>query len=184
MKDNETIARIREGDQGVTSQIYQRYRQEFIRWMQKKYHCSEDDAREMYQCAFFAFYNQIKSGKLTHITASIKTYLFGIGKNKLHEQQRSNVRYEYSIDEEKVSNYDEDATRKQEKEIQYRQIEQALQQLDPPHRQMLIMVYYENRSMEYIANKLGYKNAASTKNQKYKCMKRIREMLETTKKVD
>lgn len=183
MKDNETIARIREGDEKITSRTYLQYRPEFIRWMQKKYHCSEDNAQEMYQCAFFAFYNQIRTGKLTHVTASIKTYLFGVGKNKFHEQQRNETRFKYSIDEEKIYD-DEDSTQKEEREVQYRRIEQALQQLDPSYRQMLVMVYYENRSMDYIAEKLGYKNAASTKNQKYKCMKRIKKMLETIKRTD
>lgn len=178
MSDNDIIKHIREGDQLVTTRTYQLYRKEFIRWVQKKYHCSEDDAKEYYQLAFFDFYNQILSGKLTHITASIKTYLFGIGKNKFYQQQRRDSRYENTLNEEKVTDDEPEINQKKEKELVYNHMEEALNKLGEPCRQILMMVYYENRSMEYITEKLGYKNAATTKNQKYKCMQRLRKMLD------
>ncbi|MEQ9441435.1 MAG: RNA polymerase sigma factor [Cyclobacteriaceae bacterium] len=178
MSDNDIIQRIRDGDQLVTARAYQQYRKEFIRWMRKKYHCSEDDAREYYQLAFFTFYNQILSGKLTHITASAKTYLFGIGKNKFYQQQRSDIRFDYTMNEEKVKNHEEETHQKKEQESRFLRVEAALNKLGEPCRKILMMVYYENRSMEYITQKLGYKNAATTKNQKYKCMNRLRNMLD------
>lgn len=178
MSDNDIIKYIREGDQLVTTRTYQQYRKEFIRWVRKKYHCSEDDAKEYYQLAFFTFYNQILSGKLTHITASIKTYLFGIGKNKFYQQQREDSRYEHTLIEEQTKDYEQEIDQKKEKEHIYERMEEALNKLGEPCRQILMMVYYENRSMEYITERLGYKNAATTKNQKYKCMQRLRKMLD------
>lgn len=184
MSDNDIIASIREGDREVESQTYQRYRTEFIRWAQKTYQCSEDDAKEVYQSAFLAFYTKVVTGNLALITSSIKSYLFGIGKNKIREHRRSGARFEYNIDEERTCDSDNDLRQKEDREAIYQRIEEAMQKLSEPQRQILIMVYYENRSMEYITEKLGYKNAASTKNQKYKCMERIRKMLETNKKID
>jgi len=41
-------------------------------------------------------------------------------------------------------------------------------------RQLLECFYYKKMSWDEIANALGYKNAASAKNQKYKYLERIR----------
>lgn len=181
MKDNETIARIREGDQGIKSQTYQRYRQEFVLWMRKTYSCSDEQARDYYQETFCRFLIMIQSGRLTHITSTIKTYLFGIGRNVFNEQNRKNSRFDREIDEEKVADDLEDRLKKEEREMEYHLIEKSLQQLDKKSQRLILMVYHENRQMEYIAEKLGYKNAASAKNQKYKCMEKLRKMLESYK---
>lgn len=184
MSDNDIIANIREGDSLVTTHTYQLYRKEFIRWVMKKYHTEEDDARELYQLSFLTLYHQIQSGKLTHITASIKTYLFGIGKNKYYQQQKVNARFEHHVDEKTIRNHEEVDQLSEEQESQYQQVEKALNKLGPPCRQILVMVYYEKRSMEYITAKLGYKNPATAKNQKYKCMCRLRKMLEFKANID
>ncbi|WPP51189.1 RNA polymerase sigma factor [Catalinimonas niigatensis] len=184
MSDNDIIANVREGNSLVTTHTYQLYRKEFIRWMKKKYHCQEDDAKELYQLAFLTFYNQIQSGKLSYITSSIKTYLFGIGKYKFYQQQKGNDRFEHDIDEKRIGAYAENSSITEEQENQYQWVEANLKKLGSPCRQILVMVYYEKRSMEYITEKLGYKNADTAKNQKYKCMCRLRKMLEFKAKVD
>ena len=40
----------------------------------------QDEAAEVYQKAFTIFYFNIRDGKLTELSASLETYLFGIGK--------------------------------------------------------------------------------------------------------
>ncbi|MEM9829569.1 MAG: sigma-70 family RNA polymerase sigma factor [Bacteroidota bacterium] len=181
MKANEIITRIREGDERVISQTYRRYREEFIRWMKKKYASSDEEGRDYYQEAFCRFLIQVQSGKLTHITSTIKTYLFGIGRNVFGEQQRKNTRFDREIDEEKIADHYELKLQKEEKEIEYQLIESNLEKLDKKTQDLILMFYYQNRSMEYIAEKLNYKNAASAKNQKYKCIIKLRKTLESYK---
>jgi len=177
MSDNDIIAQISARNQKVTSQTYQKYRNEFVRWMKKKYRCPEEDARELYQITFFAFYDKVISGKLTHLTHSIKTYLFGIGKNKFHSFQRDNARYEYEMNEGYLSSYERQLFRP-DREEKYQQLEQAVKKLGTSCQQILLMHYYENRDMQYITDQLNYKNASTTKSQKYKCMERLRKMLD------
>ncbi len=181
MKDNETIARIREGDEEVIDQTYRQYRQEFIRWMRKKYAVSDEEAREFYQEIFCRFLVQVQNGKLTYITFSLKTYLFGIGRNLFSEKKRKDIRFDHEIDEERIADSNEDSIQKKEREVDYYFLEKSLQLLDANHQRLLEMFYYENKSMDYIALKLGYKNAASAKNQKYRCMEKVRKMLESYK---
>jgi hypothetical protein len=39
-------------------------------------------------------------------------------------------------------------------------------------------MYYHNCSIEDITKKFGYKNADTAKNQKYKCMQRLKKIVE------
>jgi len=174
--DHETISKIAEGDESVLAQVYQAHREEFMLWAQKSFRCSEEVAKDSYQVAFFIFYDNILTGKLTHLTSSIKTYLFGIGKHKLFEQNRLEARYCQEVKEELLG-YDQSDNPYLKEEEKFQQLEKGLEQLGSPCREIIEMKYYEQRSVEYIADKLGYKNISSAKNQKYKCMQRLKKLV-------
>jgi RNA polymerase sigma-70 factor (ECF subfamily) len=48
---------------------------------------------------------------------------------------------------------------------------------DPCHR-LLEFFYFRQKSMEEISAELGYKNPETAKNQKYKCMERLRKLVD------
>ena len=121
------------------------------------------------------------SGKLENMVSNLKTYLFAIGKNKILEHHRRTARHDYDIRAEILQMEEDDHELQQNRELQYRQISLALQQLGDPCKQILEMVYYHNRSMEFITEHLGYKNVDSTKNQKYKCMQRLKKLVQQVK---
>lgn len=52
----------------------------------------------------------------------------------------------------------------------------ALEMLGDPCRSLLHLYYYQNLNMEDITTLLGYKNTDTTKNQKYKCLKRLQNL--------
>ena len=129
--DLETIRKIAEGDESVLNQIYQAHREEFVVWAQKSFRCSEDVAKDSYQVAFFIFYDNILTGKVTHLSSSIKTYLFGIGKHKLFEQNRKEARYCKEVKEELLG-YDQPDNPYLEQEEKFQQLEIVLEQLGSP----------------------------------------------------
>jgi len=174
---NDTIEKIRNGDEQALAEAYEAYRPEFIRWAQKQYGCPEEDAKEAYQVSFFVFYDNVLTGKLWEVSSTIKTYLFAIGRNKIFEQHRYNARNLHGMNEE-VMRFEILPPDSEEKEEKYKVIEQGMQQLGSPCREILEMVYYAKRSMDYITQELGYKNVATTKNQKYKCMQRLKKIVE------
>jgi hypothetical protein len=47
--------------------------------------------------------------------------------------------------------------------------------LGDPCKELLECFYYKNLSWSEIASRLGYSSAASARNQKYKCLERIRK---------
>ena len=177
MSDSTTIDKIRAGDEGELTRTYEAYRNEFISWACRSYGCSGEDAKEAYQVSFLIFYDNVLSGKLTQISSSLKTYIFAIGKNKIFEQHRYRSKNQHEVNEQVIRHdvfqMDEHGDEKEEK---YKMVEQGLTQLGNPCKQILEMVYYEKRSMDYITQSLGYKNMSTTKNQKYKCLNRLRKL--------
>jgi DNA-directed RNA polymerase specialized sigma24 family protein len=93
MNQIEIIQKIRNGGQTELGLIYEEHRAEFLHWISKEYHCSTDDGKDIYQLTILIFYDNIKQGKLEHLVSSVKTYLFGIGKNIARENFRKEKRY-------------------------------------------------------------------------------------------
>jgi RNA polymerase sigma-70 factor (ECF subfamily) len=54
----------------------------------------------------------------------------------------------------------------------------ALQKLGDPCRKLIELFYYEKKSITEIADEMDYKNPETAKNQKCKCMARLRKLVE------
>lgn len=157
------------------AQLYSAHRDEFIQWCIKRFNVSPDQAMEAYQESVIIFYENIVSGKLKKLSSSAKTYLFAIGKNKLREFFRVSVKLAHDdivLLEELVEEPDTD------KEPFFNIMEKNFQKLNERCRELLNLFYFEQMSMDQITDQLSYKNVDSTKNQKYKCLKQLREYCE------
>jgi RNA polymerase sigma-70 factor (ECF subfamily) len=172
------IEAIRSGNNTYITAIYQEYRQPFISWIKNEFNCSEDDAIEFFQTAVVILYDNIISGKLTELNSNIKTYLFGIGKNKAHEWLRHKQKQGSSVDDLLIQYIQEDAPGTDEAEFadNLRKVETGMNALGEPCRTLLQLFYYYKASMREICEKLEYKNEDTAKNQKYKCLKRLQAL--------
>ena len=86
--ENLLLEQIRSGDEQVLEGLYDKYRKEFVNWLRKVTQTDEDTALEVYQKSFTIMFFNIKKGKLTELSSSLKTYLFGIGKHVYAKTQR------------------------------------------------------------------------------------------------
>jgi RNA polymerase sigma-70 factor (ECF subfamily) len=172
------IQRIRLGGQTELGMIYEEYRTEFLQWITKEYDCSMDDGKDLYQLAILIFYDNIKRGKLEHLVSSIKTYLFGIGKNLAKDNMRKEKKF-IPINQEKwIKEYLIDEPDQQMDDNVFAMAKKALAKLGQPCQRLIELFYYENKSMQEITEAMHYKNAETTKNQKYKCMARLRKLVD------
>lgn len=178
MTDDQIIARIRSGGQTELGWIYEQYREEFIRWISREYNCSPDDSKDIYQVAILIFYDNVKSGKLQHLVSSIKTYLFGIGKNVARDNLRKLKRNTPINQQQWLQEYLADEPDEKVDENLFALAKKALAGLGQPCQQLLELFYYERKNMEEISLAMNYKNADTAKNQKCKCMARLRSLFE------
>ncbi len=175
------MPRIRNGDEHLLTEIYRAYRNDFIYWAVRNYGITEEIARDVYQMAVVIFYENIRSGKLTHLQSSAKTYLFGIGKNKIMEElasQRKAQKLQENFRYEPLS-----ADSPEDKEELFKILEVALNELGEPCRTVLDMYYYKNYGIDQIAEALNYKGNDSAKTQKYKCLTRLKKIFARQKEV-
>lgn len=180
MHQTNAIDLIRNGDTSYLSTIYRDYRQPFTQWIKTEFQCSDDDAIEFFQTSVVILYDNIASGKLTELNSNLKTYLFGIGKNKAHEWLRHRQKQGSSVDDLLIQYIHEDAPDTDEAEFadNLRKVETGMNALGEPCRTLLQLFYYYKASMREICEKLEYKNEDTAKNQKYKCLKRLQKEIQ------
>lgn len=184
MSEENLIARIRKGDETKLMAIYRAYRNDFIYWAMRHFSCSEDVAKDVFQVSITIFYENVMSGKLAKLTSSVKTYLFAIGKNKLHENEvsrRRDLQIQEHFEEKIKDGFQMEAVEGEtveEKEAMYKLLENALAELGEPCRTVLEMYYYRDMSIEDISRQLNYKSSDSTKTKKYKCMTRLKKIMQ------
>jgi RNA polymerase sigma-70 factor (ECF subfamily) len=177
-KQSEIIQKIRSGGQTELGMIYEEYRSEFLQWITKEYACSMDDGKDMYQLAILIFYDNIKRGKLEYLVSSVKTYLFGIGKNLAKDNMRKEKKF-IPINQEKwIKEYLIDEPDQPVDEKIFTLAKKALQKLGQPCQRLIELFYYENKNMQEITEAMQYKNPETAKNQKCKCMARLRKLVD------
>jgi len=119
-------------------------------------------------------YDNVISGKLEQLNSNVKSYLFGICKNKAYELYRAQKKTSVTDKFPTIRSYVmEGVSEKEELEERIDEMTIALNRLGDPCRLLLQLFYYKKKSMEEITAMMQYKNAATTKNLKYKCIKRL-----------
>lgn len=179
MTDSELVRLVKSGDVAGLSFVYEKHRREFIAWIRKFSNCSAEDAKEYYQAATVILYENIMSSKITALQSTLKTYLFGIGKNLTYQHQRQTKRQEaaragYMIELEIAG----DAKQALQNERNFQVVARCLSIIGEPCRQLLDYFYVGKKTMDEISSAMGYKNPETAKSQKYKCMERLRKLVE------
>ncbi|MFN3841267.1 MAG: RNA polymerase sigma factor [Cyclobacteriaceae bacterium] len=178
MTDAELINLIKNDDPRGLSTVYETFRSEFVHWIMRLQRCGNEDAREFYQASIIILYDNTKAGKLDGLRSSLKTYLFGIGKNLVWQRYRTNHRQQVLSAEFYLKNYLlEDGDSQLDQEINLEIISLTYEQLGEPCHELLGYYYFQRKNMEEISGLMGYKNPETAKNQKYKCMERLRKMV-------
>lgn len=172
-EENEKIIKgILSGKQQIFNELYE---YEFPKVVQliKKNSGNLDKAKDVFQEALLILIEKANRVEL-NLTCSIKTYLYSICRILWLEQLRKDKR-NISLDDSYnhcdinfvITNYETVS------DI-YDDVNNAIEKLGEPCKQLLECFYYKKMSWDEIANTLGYKNAASARNQKYKYLERIR----------
>jgi DNA-directed RNA polymerase specialized sigma24 family protein len=77
---------------------------------------------------------------------------------------------------------EEELERHAQHDLDFLVMEQSLNNLGEPCRSLLKAYYLEMKSMVEIAGDFGYTNADNAKNQKYKCLMRLKKIFSQYKK--
>lgn len=181
MNEQVIIEEIKNGNQAQFASVYRAYRAEFITWLSSKFECSREEAREIYQVAIMALYENIVNDKLQQLNSSMKTYLFAIGKNKFLEFRKAQNKFSQAEPEE-LELEEVMAWEAEDREEKLKIMEESVEKLGDPCKSLLELYYYHNMSLHEIADKMSYKNPSTAKTLKYKCLGRLRNIFKTESK--
>ena len=137
---------------------------------------SFDDARDIFQEAMILLYEKVQ---LEHfvLTCQIKTYLFSVCKNLWLKRLQQMGKYStpLSTQEESIS-VEEDLDQFEKKDAAFAIMDRALNSLGEPCKSLLEGYYLNKKGMQELASQFGYTNADNAKNQKYKCLMRLKKL--------
>ena len=137
---------------------------------------SLDDARDVFQEAMITLYEKVQTDSFS-LTCQIKTYLFSICKHLWLKRLQQMGRYStpLSTEEESVS-VEMDMEDFAKKDAAFAIMDRALNSLGEPCKSLLEGYYLNKKDMQALAAEFGYTNSDNAKNQKYKCLMRLKKL--------
>lgn len=137
---------------------------------------TEDDARDIFQEALIVLYQNAKSDTF-RLNCQIKTYLYSVCRRLWLKKLQYNKRFEVLVDnKEEIVPIEEDLEVHEKLDKQYGVMKLAMGKIGEPCKSLLEAFYVHHKNMQDIASFFGYTNADNAKNQKYKCLMRLKKL--------
>ncbi|MBX3101854.1 MAG: sigma-70 family RNA polymerase sigma factor [Bacteroidetes bacterium] len=169
-----------ETDNGWAFYYMQRYYFPSISYYIRSNGGTEEDAKDIIMDSIYALLYNIREGKyVAQDTTKLKTYFYSICKNKWKDyaKKRKNNMIVSLLDGFEPEDddahyyvaYEDDVLNERQKVVA-----EVFQQATERCHRILSYFYYDNLSHTEIAEKMGYQNADTSKEQKKRCMGKLR----------
>lgn len=168
MKDSVILEKISRGDEKALEYLYRKYYRMMTNAVIKN-NGSEQEAKDIYQDALIVFWQKVISNQLT-LTSKISTYLYSVCLNLWRKELDRKSRL--SREEHDSAEYMND-----EAEERKAIIHSCINQLGDTCQKILTYYYFDDMSMQDIADKLGFATTETAKTKKYKCKKRLDNLI-------
>ena len=142
---------------------------------------SADDARDIFQEAMIVLYEKARAGTL-ELNCQIKTYVYSVSRRLWLKRLQQSNRYTPVIELGETVAVDDDIEEHERVNREYEMMEKAVSSLGEPCKSLLEAFYLQKKNMQEIAADFGYTNADNAKNQKYKCLMRLKKIFFATYK--
>lgn len=137
---------------------------------------TSDDARDIFQEAIIVLYEKAKSGSF-ELHAQLKTYIYAVCRRLWLKKLAADKRFSGDLANASETIATEDDLEMYEHRTEnFELMEKALQHLGEPCKELLESYYIRKKNMSEIAKEFGYTNADNAKNQKYKCLMRLKKI--------
>ena len=140
---------------------------------------SADDAKDVFQETMIVLYEKVRSGSF-ELHCQIKTYIYSVSRRLWLKRLNQLNRYSPPAESLEHTVPVEDEIEEHEKRnIELEMMEKAIVSLGEPCKSLLEAYYLQKQNMQVIAASFGYTNADNAKNQKYKCLMRLKKIFFT-----
>lgn len=184
--ETEVVEAVRIGNKKIFEHLYKNYFPAFVNYV-KSQNGNEQDAKDIYQEAMYTSWIKVRTNQYENQgTAKFSTYLFEIAKRKWWNVSRSSYMKKviHTADQKDVESQIDYSSEPDDMEFKINILHQVIGLLDVNCQDILKQFYFDHKSYDEMATSLG-KTPKTLKNQKFRCMGRLREKyLEEIKKRD
>jgi RNA polymerase sigma factor (sigma-70 family) len=137
---------------------------------------TEQEARDVFQEAVIAFYERARQPGFV-LTCKVKTYLYAVCRRLWLKRLYEKKRYPMRIEEiETFLQVEDEIAYIEEQEKKMNAVKESVQGLGEPCNSIIRDFYFNNLTMDQIRDKFNYTNSDNAKNQKYKCLQRLKKI--------
>ncbi|MBA2613257.1 MAG: sigma-70 family RNA polymerase sigma factor [Bacteroidetes bacterium] len=173
--EDQFIDGLRTGNNEVLNVLYKKYYNLVLKFIVNN-SGTQEAAQDIYQETIIVLYENVQKPGFT-LNCQLQTYIYSIAKRLWLKQLKKNSKtFLFKDDDEnEVVDVTEDMTVYETKEAELEKMNQSLVELGEPCATLIKDFYVQKLSMDEIAEKFGYTNADNAKNQKYKCLQRLKK---------
>ena len=140
---------------------------------------SSDDAKDVFQEAMIILYEKVRSGSF-ELNCQIKTYVYSVCRRLWLKRLQQLSRFSPPVDgSEPEVPVEEEIEEHEKRNAEFEMMDKAISSLGEPCKSLLEAYYLQKQTMQLIATSFGYTNAENAKNQKYKCLIRLKKIFFT-----
>lgn len=166
--------KLRADDEDALETIYLEYKTAFISYA-KKFNLNQDEVLDVYQDAIIALHQNFVTKQTVLNTSSVKTYLFGIGKNlilnRLKELKKVWNTEKHTDGFAEISFESPELTQEQQLLVKHFKF------LGASCKEILKLFYYRNLTIKEIVSLSNYKDENTVKSHKSRCLKTLKTMI-------
>jgi RNA polymerase sigma factor (sigma-70 family) len=178
VSDKDLVERIKINDRSVLGDLFMKFEKVVFKHIQT-HGGSLDDAKDMLQESIIVLWQNVSAGRF-ELKSKLSTYLVAVAKNKWMVEMRKKKRF---IEDDPPDNTNSDEPGILDKMVDDETLEcvkSALEKIKPLCKKLLMLFYFEERSMEDIAGILNFANINVAKSKKYQCKKALQELIVQT----
>ena len=140
---------------------------------------SADDAKDVFQEAMIVLYEKARSGNF-ELNCLIKTYMYSVCRRLWLKRLQQLNRFSPPVESlELTVPVEEEIEEHEKRNSEFEMMDKAIGSLGEPCKSLLEAYYLQKQNMQVIAVNFGYTNADNAKNQKYKCLMRLKKIFFT-----
>lgn len=136
---------------------------------------STEDAKDIFQEAMIVLYEKVQSGTF-ELNCQIKTFVYSVSRRLWLKRLMYQNRFHISDGQDDMISVDEEMEEHEKRNTEFVMMEKAMNGLGEPCKSLLEAFYLQKKSMQDIAGIFGYTNSENAKNQKYKCLMRLKKL--------
>jgi len=182
--DQDFLEGLRNSDNEVLKALYKKYFRLVLKFIVNN-NGTQDAAQDIYQESIIVLYENAQDPNF-QLHCQLQTYIYSVARRLwLKQLKKAGKTFLMKEDEElDLADVGSDMSQHLQKEIDLENLQHSMSKLGEPCASLIRDFYVNRLSMDEISSKFGYTNADNAKNQKYKCLQRLKKYFFNDKGVE